>query len=79
MLVTTGAAEAIAVSALGLLNPGDEVILFEPFFMYYTGWVANAGGKWVYVPLIVDDWGIDYDALENAITERTKMIIFNNP
>ena len=45
VLVTTGAAEAIAVSALGLLNPGDEVILFEPFFMYYTGWVANAGGK----------------------------------
>ena len=33
----------------------------------------------MYVPLIVDDWGIDYDALENAITERTKMIIFNNP
>jgi len=55
------------------------VILLEPAFPTYTPMVATAGAKPIFVPLKHDDWSIDYEGLENAISEKTKILIFNNP
>ncbi|AQZ17785.1 BNA3 (YJL060W) [Zygosaccharomyces parabailii] len=88
--VTTGANEGILSSLMGILNPGDEVIVFEPFFDQYIPNIELLGGKVVYVPIsppkdvderIVQgkDWTIDYEELARAFTDKTKAIILNTP
>ena len=77
--VTAGATESLFSVMLALLDHGDEVILFEP---YYDGYHANAllaGARPVCVTLHAPDFRIDADALASAITPRTRMIILNNP
>jgi N-succinyldiaminopimelate aminotransferase len=81
VLVTVGATEAIAAAVIGLVEPGSEVVLIEPFYDSYSPVVAMAGCHRVTVPLVADGRGfvIDIDALRAAITPRTRALIVNSP
>jgi N-succinyldiaminopimelate aminotransferase len=81
VLVTVGATEAIASAVLGLVEPGSEVLLIEPFYDSYSPVVAMAGAHRVAVPLVADGRGfaLDVDALRRAITPRTRALIVNSP
>ena len=81
VLVTVGATEAIAASVLGLVEPGSEVLLIEPFYDSYSPVIALAGCHRRAVPLQPDGRGfaIDVDALRRAVTSKTKAIIVNSP
>jgi len=79
VLVTTGATEAIAATMISLLDPGDDVVMFEPYFDSYAASVAMAGGVRRVVTLREPDWSFDADALRAAITPRTKLLLVNSP
>jgi N-succinyldiaminopimelate aminotransferase len=81
ILVTVGATEAIAAAVLGLIEPGSEVILIQPFYDSYSPVVAMAGAQRVIVPLVPHGRGfaLDTDALRRAVTPRTKALIVNSP
>lgn len=81
VLVTVGASEAIAAAVLGLVEPGSEVLLLEPYFDTYAPVIAMAGSKRISVPLVADGRGfaLDVDAVRAAITPRTRAIIVNSP
>ena len=81
VLVTVGATEAIAAAVIGLVEPGSEVLLIEPFYDSYSPVIAMAGCHRVAVPLVTDGRGfaIDVDALSNAVTPRTRALIVNSP
>jgi N-succinyldiaminopimelate aminotransferase len=81
VLVTAGATEAIAASLLALAGPGDEVVVFEPYFDSYTASIALGGAARRPVTLRRDggDWAFDPDDLRDAITARTKAILLNTP
>jgi aminotransferase len=77
--VTCGATEAMAAVFLALLNPGDEVIVFEPFYENYGPDAILADATPVFVPLERPDWRIDPDKLRAAFTAKTRAIIVNTP
>ncbi len=77
--VTTGCTEALAASCLGILNPGDEVVVIEPFYDAYPADIAMAGAVAVPVALRPPDFALDPDELAPAFSEKTKAIIVNNP
>ena len=77
--VTCGATEAMAAVFLALLNPGDEVIVFEPFYENYGPDAILADAKPVFVPLERPDWRLEPATLRAAFTPRTKAIIVNTP
>ena len=81
VLVTTGATEAIASAMISLLDPGDEVVMFEPYFDSYAATVAMAGGVRRVVPLTLDggEWVFDPDEFRAAVTPRTKLLLINTP
>lgn len=81
VLVTVGATEAIAAAILGLVEPGREVILLEPFYDSYAAAVAMAGATRRPVPLAFDGsrYSLDARAIEAAVTDRTAMIVVNSP
>ncbi|MDQ2814829.1 MAG: pyridoxal phosphate-dependent aminotransferase [Actinomycetota bacterium] len=79
ILVTAGATEAVAAAMLALVEPGDEVIAFEPYYDSYAASIAMAGGVRVPVTLRPPDFRPDLDALARAITERTRLILLNTP
>jgi N-succinyldiaminopimelate aminotransferase len=81
ILVTVGATEAIAAAVIGLIEPGSEVLLIEPFYDSYSPVVAMAGAHRVAVPLVPDGRGfaLDIDALRRAITPATRALIVNSP
>jgi aminotransferase len=79
VLVTNGATGALYASLLALLNPGDEVILFEPFYGYHVSTLISLRMQPVFVPLAAPDWTLDLDALRAAVTPRTRAIILNTP
>src|SRR5215468_10446225 len=79
VLVTAGATEAIAASLLALVEPGDEVIAFEPYYDSYAACVALAGGVRVPVTLRPPAFRPDLDALQAAVTPRTRLILLNSP
>ncbi|SQG64242.1 aminotransferase [Corynebacterium renale] len=78
---TVGATEAIAASVLAFVNPGDEVIVLEPFYDSYGAAISLAGGSRVSVPLkqVGRSWDIDIIAVEAALSPETAMVIVNNP
>uniref|UniRef100_A0A5Q5BQ50 Succinyldiaminopimelate aminotransferase apoenzyme n=2 Tax=unclassified Mycobacterium TaxID=2642494 RepID=A0A5Q5BQ50_MYCSS len=81
VLVTNGATEAIAAAVLGLVEPGSEVLLVEPFYDSYSPVLAMAGCHRVAVPMVEHGRGfaIDVDGLRRAITPRTSALIVNSP
>lgn len=78
VFVSSGTSGGLFLSVLALVNPGDEVIYFDPFFVMYPAMVEMAGGKSVPVSTY-PDFKIDLQRLEDAITDRTKLIILNSP
>ena len=79
VLVTAGATEAIAAALLALVEPGDEVIAFEPYYDSYAACIAMAGGIRVPVTLRAPGFRPDLDALSAAVTGRTRLILLNSP
>lgn len=77
--VTAGATEALLAACLAFVAPGDEVIIFEPFYDAYPPDVVFAGGVPRYVRLHEPHWTLDVAALREAITPRTRAIILNTP
>jgi N-succinyldiaminopimelate aminotransferase len=79
VLVTTGATEGVFVAVLGLTDPGDEAIVFEPVYDTYVPNLVMAGVTPRYVPLRGDNWEFDADELAKAFNSRTRAIIVNTP
>jgi N-succinyldiaminopimelate aminotransferase len=79
VLVTAGATEAVAAAMLALVEPGDEVIAFEPYYDSYAANIAMAGGIRVPVTLRPPDFRPDIDELAQAVTDRTRLILLNSP
>lgn len=79
VMVTSGATEALAACLLGLIEPGDEVVLFQPLYDCYAPMVRRAGGVPKYVSLAPPDWRFDRADLERAFSPRTKLVLLNNP
>jgi len=79
VLVTAGATEGVFAAILGLTDPGDEVIVFEPVYDTYVPNMVMAGVTPRYVPLRGDDWTFDPDELAKAFNPRTRAIIVNTP
>lgn len=79
ILVTHGATEAIFATILGLVDVGDEVILFEPTYDSYVPATRLAGGIPIYYPLRPPHWQIDFAALAQLFTTKTKLLILNTP
>ena len=77
--VCSGATEAIAACLLGLLNPGDEVILLEPFYDSYPACVVMAGGVPRFLPTVGPRFDLDVAALEALVTPKTRAILLNSP
>ncbi len=77
--VTSGATEALAACFLGLIQPGDEVIVFQPFYDAYLPMIRRAGGVPRLVSLTPPHWRFDRAMLDAAFTPRTRMVVLNNP
>jgi N-succinyldiaminopimelate aminotransferase len=77
--VTFGATEAIAATLLGLLEPDDEVVVFEPLYDSYAAGIAMAGARRRVVTLRPPDWAVDPDALAAAVGPRARMLLLNTP
>ncbi len=79
VVVTTGATEAIAAAMLGLVDPGDEVVVCEPYYDSYRAMIQFAGGVRRPVTLRAPGYRLDAAELEAAVTERTRLILLNTP
>lgn len=79
VLVTVGATEAIAASILALVEPGEEVVTFEPYYDSYAASIALAGGVRRTVPLRFPDLAVDEELLRAAFGPRTKVVLLNTP
>lgn len=79
VLVTAGATEALASVILAFVDDGDEVVTLEPFYDAYGGLIALSRGEHRTVPLRLPDFQPDHDDLRAAVTDRTKLIVINNP
>jgi aminotransferase len=77
--VTCGATEAMAATVIGIADPGDEVVVFEPFYENYGADAIIAGAVPRYVTLHEPDWTFDEAELAAAFSDRTRLIILNNP
>ncbi len=79
IVVSAGATGALYCTCLALLNPGDEVVVFEPFYGYHISTLVATGAAPVYVSLEPPDWSFNLDSLEKVLTPRTRAIIVNTP
>jgi aminotransferase len=79
VLVTSGATGAFHAAAMALLNPGDEVLVFEPFYGYHVSTLKSMRVVPVLVALAAPDWRLDLDAVRAAITPRTRAMVVNTP
>ena len=79
VLVASGATAGLHAAAMALLNPGDEVLLFEPFYGYHVSTLKSLRINPVLVALTEPDWALDVDALKAAVTPRTRAILLNTP
>lgn len=79
VLITTGATEAIASAVLGLCEPGDEVVTFQPYYDSYAATVALAGATLRPVALRPPNFAFDPDELRAAFSARTKIVLVNTP
>jgi len=79
VVVASGATEALMAAILGLLSPGDEVVMFQPLYDAYLPMVKLAGGVPKFIRLEPPHWRITPEALAKAFSPRTKLVLFNNP
>lgn len=79
VIVTCGAAGAICSFFRAVMNPGDEVIVPSPYFVEYGAYAAHFGGRLVPVPSAKDSFEPDIEAIKAAVTDRTRVILFNTP
>lgn len=77
--VNVGSAGSFACAVLSILNPGDECIVFSPFYSYHVNLLKLLGVKVNFVDLQPPDWEYDYSELESAFTDQTKMILVCTP
>lgn len=77
--MTCGAAASLTISLKALCNEGDEVIILAPYFPEYCVFIENAGASFVAVKSRAEDFGIDFEAFEKVINQKTKAIIINSP
>ncbi|MFH7322612.1 pyridoxal phosphate-dependent aminotransferase [Aeromicrobium sp. JJY06] len=79
VVVTTGATEAVAAALLGLVNPGDDVLVLEPFYDSYRAMIQMVGARHRAVTLRAPDFRLPVDELRAAVTPRTTAIVLNSP
>lgn len=79
VVVTCGATEAMMAAMLSVVDPGDEVVVFEPFYENYGPDAIVSGARARFVPMAWPDWSVDPEALKRAFSPRTKAIILNTP
>jgi aspartate/methionine/tyrosine aminotransferase len=79
VMITSGATEALAGALMALIEPGDEVVLFQPLYDAYLPLVLRAGGVPKFVNLSPPHWQFDEAALAAAFSDKTKLVLFNNP
>ncbi len=79
IVVSAGATGALYCTCLALLEPGDEVILFEPYYSYHESTLIATEARPVFVPTKAPDWSFSMQDLENAVSERTRAVILNTP
>src|SRR3990170_2355634 len=79
LVVTCGSTEAMMAAMLSLVNPGDEAVIFEPFYENYGPDAIVSGARPRYVRLEWPDWSLDEERLKAAFTPRTKALILNTP
>jgi aminotransferase len=79
VLVASGATGGYHAAAMALLNPGDEVLIFEPFYGYHVNTLKSLRVNPVIVPLAEPDWQLDVDAMRAAVTPRTRAVLINTP
>ncbi|MGR3178837.1 MAG: pyridoxal phosphate-dependent aminotransferase, partial [Candidatus Anammoxibacter sp.] len=77
--VNAGSTGGFVASCLAFINPGDEVVLFEPFYGYHLNILRLCKANIKYVKLSPPDWAFDYDSLKKMVTDKTKAIIINTP
>ena len=79
VVVTTGCTEAVAAALLGLVNPGDEVLVLEPYYDSYVAMLQMAGAVRRPITLRAPDFRLDVAELEAAVTDRTRFVLLNSP
>ncbi|HET8948646.1 MAG TPA: pyridoxal phosphate-dependent aminotransferase [Candidatus Polarisedimenticolia bacterium] len=79
VVVTIGATGAFVTACMAFLNPGDEVVIFSPFYSYHVNILKVCGAVLKFVTLRPPDWSYDPKALEAAFSDRTKMVVVNTP
>lgn len=79
LYLTCGAAASLTISLSALVNEGEEVVIFAPFFPEYTVFIETAGGKPIAVPCEWPDFQINFEKLEAALSEKTAAVIINSP
>jgi len=80
IIVTVGAKQALFTAMLSVLNPGDEVLIPDPYYVSYIAEVILAGGKPISISLLESrDFRLDEEEIKNKITKKTKMIVINSP
>jgi N-succinyldiaminopimelate aminotransferase len=79
VVVTTGCTEGVAAALLGLVDPGDEVVVLEPYYDSYVAMLQMAGGVRRPVTLRAPDFRLDLDELRAAVTPRTRFVLLNSP
>ena len=79
VMVCSGATAGLHAAAMAVLNPGDEVLVFEPFYGYHVSTLKSMRVKPVFVALAEPDWTLDRDALRAAVTSKTRAMIVNTP
>ena len=77
--VTSGATEALGSAILAAVQPGDEVIIFTPAYDSYAPMIRRAGATPVEIALRPPEWRVEREAIERALTAKTRVILFNNP
>ncbi|TAK49836.1 MAG: aminotransferase [Xanthobacteraceae bacterium] len=79
VMVTSGATEALAAALFGLIEPGDEVVVFQPFYDAYVPLIRRAGGVPRFVRLEPPYWRLSEEGLRRAFSPKTRAVMFNNP
>ena len=79
LFMTAGAAASVTIVFKALCEAGDEFVTFAPFFPEYRVFVESVGGRLTVVPAKTDDFQINFDAFEHAVTSKTKAVIVNSP